>query len=425
MKIILSESQIRNLQNIIHEAVKRDFLPFADAREFAKKLNLKSKTEWGNYILLNKIPTNIPKQPNGYYNEWQGWGDFLGTGNISNRNISKQFLPFEEAREYVRKLNLKNDYEWSEYSKSGKKPTFIPSTPAKTYGDKYKGLGDWIGTFTMSSQQKNKIFWPFEKARDYVRTLNLKDTNDWRRYVHSGDKPKEIPIDPISAYKDEWKGLGDWLGTGAISDMYAKSQLFFSYDKAKEYAQSLNLSSRTDWREYLKSDEKPKEMPTNPPVTYSDEWISWGDFLGTGNLSPTNISKQFLPFEEARSFVRKLNLLTSTEWREYSRTKRPQQIPSTPSKAYENMGWINMYDWLVGSPYVTDKDFEREYLPLRKEHRWTSFEVAKEVAQQLGFETKEQWQLYIRTNRPKGLPYSPNKVYPVNWEGWDYFLGIN
>ena len=147
--------------------------------------------------------------------------------------------------------------------------------------------------------------------------------------------------------------------------------------------------------------------------------------MGTGNLSPTNISKQFLPFEEARSFVRKLNLLTSTEWREYSRTKRPQQIPSTPSKAYENMGWINMYDWLVGSPYVTDKDFEREYLPLRKEHRWTSFEVAKEVAQQLGFETKEQWQLYIRTNRPKGLPYSPNKVYPVNWQGWGDFLRIN
>lgn len=425
MKIILSETQIRNLQNNIGEAAKRDFLPYDDAKEFAKKLNLKSKTEWSNYIFLNKIPTNIPKQPNSYYNEWQGWGDFLGTGNISNRNISKQFLPFEEAREYVRKLNLKNDHEWSDYCKSGKKPIFIPSTPAKVYGDRYMGMGDWIGTFTMSSQLKNKIFWPFERSRDYVRSLNLKDTSDWRKYVLSGDKPKEIPIDPASTYKDEWKGVGDWLGTGAISDMYAKSQLFFSYDKAKEYAQSLNLSSRTDWREYLKSNEKPKEMPTNPPVTYSDEWISWGDFLGTGNLSPTNISKQFLPFEEARSFVRKLNLLTSTEWREYSRTKRPQQIPSTPNKAYENRGWINMYDWLVGSPYVTDKDFEREYLPLIKEHRWTSFEVAKEVAQQLGFETKEQWQQYIRINRPKGLPYSPNKVYPVNWQGWDDFLGVN
>jgi hypothetical protein len=49
-------------------------------------------------------------------------------------------LPYEEAREYVHKLNLKNQKEWQDYSKSNKKPDYIPATPQKVY----KGKGGQI-----------------------------------------------------------------------------------------------------------------------------------------------------------------------------------------------------------------------------------------------------------------------------------------
>ena len=43
--------------------------------------------------------------------------------DVSRQN--RTYLPFEEARNYVRKLCLKNFKEWSTYCKSGKKPENI------------------------------------------------------------------------------------------------------------------------------------------------------------------------------------------------------------------------------------------------------------------------------------------------------------
>ena len=42
-------------------------------------------------------------------------------------------LPFEEARAFVHALKLGSQKEWQEYSKSGKRPPNIPSSPWKTY----------------------------------------------------------------------------------------------------------------------------------------------------------------------------------------------------------------------------------------------------------------------------------------------------
>ena len=41
----------------------------------------------------------------------------------------KVWRPFDEARGFVRSLQLKNTREWEEYRNSGKKPDDIPSHP--------------------------------------------------------------------------------------------------------------------------------------------------------------------------------------------------------------------------------------------------------------------------------------------------------
>ena len=35
-------------------------------------------------------------------------------------------------------------------------------------------------------------------------------------YCKSGKKPENIPMAAEDVYKNEWKGLGDWLGTGFV-----------------------------------------------------------------------------------------------------------------------------------------------------------------------------------------------------------------
>jgi hypothetical protein len=60
--------------------------------------------------------------------------------------LGTEWCPFEEAREFVRELNLKGQKEWNEYCKSGNKPDNIPANPNRTYKNKgYVNSGDWLG----------------------------------------------------------------------------------------------------------------------------------------------------------------------------------------------------------------------------------------------------------------------------------------
>ena len=105
---------------------------FKSAREFARSLNLKSNVEWQEFIKKNK-PFDLPIRPDSSYKNkgWTSWGDFLGTGTVAPRN--RVYLPFKEARDFVRSLNLKDQKEWDDYCKSGKKPDDIPFAPWHTY----------------------------------------------------------------------------------------------------------------------------------------------------------------------------------------------------------------------------------------------------------------------------------------------------
>ena len=64
----------------------REYRPFRKARAFARKLKLKSKTEWfafckGKMAKLGRLPADIPACPNQTYADkgWKGMGDWLGT----------------------------------------------------------------------------------------------------------------------------------------------------------------------------------------------------------------------------------------------------------------------------------------------------------------------------------------------------------
>ena len=316
---------------------KKDFLPFKEARKFVHSLNLKNRKEWLRYCKSGNKPDYIPACPDKTYKKnWVSLGDWLGTGTISNLN--KTFRPFKEARKFVHSLNLKNCQEWNEYCKSGNRPDDIPACP-NVYKEDWVCLGDWLGTGTIASS--NRMFRPFEKARKFVHSLNLKNGKEWRRYCKSGNKPDDIPARPNSIYKDKgWVCLGDWLGTGTVPF----NRIFRPFEKARKFIRSLKLKSQKEWREYCKSGNKPTNIPSNPSATYKDEgWVGYGDWLGTGNVH----KKDFLPFEEARKFVHSLKLKNGKEWQRYCKSgHRPDNIPSTPHTAYKNKGWIYLGDWL-------------------------------------------------------------------------------
>jgi len=199
---------------------------FSKARQFARRLGLKSNQEWRRYCRgelsqFPKKPDDIPASPDNFYtdSEWAGWGDWLGTQKIASNQI--KYRSFSKARAFVRSLGLKSQGEWYLYCKGqlkGKepKPNDIPAVVQRTYrNDGWKDFSDWLGTGKIRPED----VLPFAEARKIVREQKLSGLKEWLAYCkgelrNRPKKPANIPGTPSRSYKNKgWKGLHDWLGT--------------------------------------------------------------------------------------------------------------------------------------------------------------------------------------------------------------------
>ena len=362
--------------------MKSNFLPFEEAKEYARSLELKSSTDWKNFSSSGKRPENIPSSPREKYKDkgWISWSDFLGYEKT-------EFLPYEQAREFARTLNLRNTDEWRIWAQSEERPKCIPASPNSLYKDKgWKGWSDFLGNDWLS----------FEKAREFVQNLKFKDLLEFKEWSKSRKRPKCIPGNCFEAYKNKgWIGYRDFIG-------YDNTK-FLSYDKAKELVQTLHLKNTIEWKEWSKSGKRPENIPSSPREKYKDKgWISWSDFLGYEKT-------EFLPYEQAREFARTLNLKSKTEWKKYSKNgDRPKNIPGCPDEFYKDKGWISWSDFL---------EYEKtEFLP---------YEQAREFARTLNLRNEKEWRNWNKNGkRPENIPYNVQKIYTnKGWKSWADFLG--
>lgn len=275
------------------------YLAFEEARTYVRNQKLENTRAWKKWskgILEGKErrPDFIPASPDIVYKNsgWLSWSDWI------SENIEIDYLPFEEARDYVRSLNLTSAEQWQRYYQ-GKidglvKPDNIPWNPQKIYAEQWNGIKDWIGT-----DWKN-----FEEAREFVRNLGLNGQVEWRLYCKNElngyeSKPLDIPTDPKRVYEDNgWIDMSDWLGTerkrrtthGEVDDTW------LSYEDAKEYVHSLKLSSYDEWKAYIDNrienlPLRPMDLPKSPQYVYkNDGWRNWSDWLG--NNAHDDIAEQ-------------------------------------------------------------------------------------------------------------------------------------
>ena len=315
----------------------------------------------------------------------------------------KTYRSFEEARKYVHKLELKNRDEWSVFCKSGEKPDDIPNHPAGVYKNKgWKNLGDWLGTGYIANQKRE--YRSFEDARKFVRSLKLSGTKEWREYLKSGKRPVDIPSHPGGTYKKEWRGLGNFLGTGNVSGRDRHKQ-FRSLTESRKLAISLGPKTQHEWKNYLKKNKLPNDVPHDPQTVYAKEgWKGWGDFLGTGRIA--NQNTKFKSFVNARKFVRSLKLSGTKEWKTYCKSgEMPDDIPSNPNKEYKKE-WKSYGDWL-GTGVIANRYMASLYPPFeeaKKEYR--------RLGKKYGIKNRTQWFEFAKSDKmPKHLPKFPEKAY--------------
>ena len=250
---------------------ERNWLRFEEIRREIRKKNFKYSSDWYKYTKSNSFPKNYPVHPNRVYRkEWKGWSDFLG----SKRAIKvKKYKSIDEVMKIVKKYKISSQKEWGEFAKSDKRPVDVPSDVRNAYQDK-----GWINWAHFLGRKRIGIYIDFTEARALAHNLNFKTTGDWYRYTKSKKFPDDMPINPQTAYKNDWKGWDDFLGSVT---KWSRNIEFRKFNDARRFARKLNLKKSADWHIYAKTDERPIDIPIAPAGYYKDKgWINWADFLG-------------------------------------------------------------------------------------------------------------------------------------------------
>jgi len=55
---------------------------------------------------------------------------------------------------------------------------------------------------------------------------------------------------------------------------------------------------------------------------------------------------RFLSYENAKLYISNLSIKSQKDWNYFSKTTRPNNIPSNPQKIYKDCGWVSLKDWL-------------------------------------------------------------------------------
>ena len=370
--------------------------PFEECKKFVRSLGIKTGSDWFRWCKKNERPDDIPYSPDEVYKEWTTWRDFLGP-------LPERWKSFEDARAYAQSLNLKSPREWSQLSKSKKRSNDIPSNPFQVYRNKgWKGWSDFLGTGNLTTQQLHAQYYSYSDAKKYVQKQGIKTYTEFTKWSSEGKRPIFITASPEKFYK-EWTDWYNFLGTKKIVNR--------SFEDARRYVQSLNLKFNSDWLKLHKEGKIPKDIPRYVNETYADKWEGWGDFLGTGNLSPSDTKQNYKSFKDARKFVRSLGVKTEPQWREWNRkNKRPAGIPYAPEAAYPNE-WTSMGDWF-GTDSISSTILSQSYLSPQK-----AKPIIQKLAKKYGLKNKADWTRFAKTHKKLlqklHLPADPLTVYSL------------
>jgi hypothetical protein len=310
---------------------RKQYRPFAEAREYVRSLGLSSGKEWNIFADSDRCPRDIPKHPGIHYKEWQGLRDWL-----------TRTMGYEEAKAWLRENGVNHAKDLIRKSLAGQIPFSIPKNPEIYYGrtGEWKGARDFfVNGQELSSYVKDNLrtgYVSLTEAIKRVREAGIKSMREYQGALKKG-LLSGLPCDAARIYAKEWKGWGWFFGTGRT--LTNKGDLL-PFEEARALARRLgaeyDLRNIKDWRskcrELKREGRLPKGLTMAPHHIYR-EWRGYLDWFGREPLPRrTWPSSKMKPMAECVQAVRLLGIKTSREWKEQSRELErnpPRRIPPT------------------------------------------------------------------------------------------------
>lgn len=247
----------------------------------------------------------------------------------------------------------------------------------------------------------------FETARTWAQNSGIKSSTEYRQYVRENRLPEDIPSTPEITYEADWRGWGDFLGTGRV---YGRPGSWRSFISAREWVTKSGISDYRGWQQAIKDNRIPSDIPRRPHVVYKSEWVSYPHWFGANVRKGRR--REWRSFKDARAWARKSGTKSEQEWRQLVKKPGfPKDIPKGPQVTYRS-AWNGWGDWL-GTGSIAPQEV-----------KFMSFAESRKWARSLGLRTEKDWRAYKASNLlPTGVPRKPEHVYRQSgWKGFRNWL---
>ena len=439
---------------------------------------------WRALKAAGGLPPGMPAWPQGFYKEFESWGEFLGTGTVAA--IRRSFVSYPEAAGWARKLvpAITTKAQWVEMVKTKGVPTYIPTDPRSHYKTEFKSWGDFLGTGTLAPQKR--AFLSYREVKGWVRQQSpvVYSRSEYIRQVKASGR-LDIPQAPDRTYRGEFEGWPKFLGVRSLGpssmiermlkqelasflpvDMSSTARLVGADEKSIQvdiYIPTLSLVVEYDGARFhggkeevdkAKMESLRKAHPDLRFVRVRElplEKLTESDLLVCPSPDALALAKKFVRHllglgilpeglsTKASSYLDRDTLAGDTiigvRWRSYQKAREWAR----------QQGLTKVVQWRVLSrepgflpsdiPTNPQQVYGKQFLgwadflgvPIVATHRkkFWPYKKAQEWARKRGITKGSQWaHLSVSGKLPKSLPSNPQATYKDQWPGWGEFLGV-
>lgn len=385
----------------LNEMHRKEFVLYNEAKEYAITLKINSTNEWKNIVKTSEFRKDIPKAPDQYYKNcgWKSWGEFLGTGTIAPFNI--EYENYNQLETEILNLKLETKDEYLIWRKENKREYNTPHNPEQTYKNTgWISWGKFLGTNRMSVANKHNQYVSYSELSKLVCLLKIKTKQEYITWKKISDE--KYPLTPNVTYKNN-----GWINWYCFLNNTTTSFSFMPFKDAKNLVQEQNFKNIKEYFNWRKFNNL-TTLPSCPNKTYKNKgWKGNSDFLGTYHIYSKQKSLMFLSYEEAKIIVLSKNIRTVKEYHEWWYINKPKNLPRNPQEHYNKKGWIS---W---AEFLNNRNFRNIFIP---------FDEAKKFVKNLNIKTEKEYSDWWDVNKSNYLPRHPYVAYKKFWTSWADYL---
>jgi len=167
----------------------------------------------------------------------------------------KTKLNYHQARTLIRENFVSSALSYQDFRNSSEDlKSSLPAQPMVFYKD------DWNGWEEFTSLKNKELDIDIKTLQKLAEQLNLHSKSEWEQAIRDNLIGSPIAISKI-------KGFSNWHN-------FLNKTEYLPFEDLLVFTRSLNLKTQMDWREWCKTNERPKGVPFNLRKIYYDDFQS-------------------------------------------------------------------------------------------------------------------------------------------------------